>query len=147
MHCTPFMRQRHSGGLSAEGGRNSILRSRPPFMGNSPDLPQASVHGLADQPLSFRADLRSPPHAVDRSICDLSQCTTPGLSISFPDMSVKGIVVLFHTWDFPGVLYTYSPTPLLTAVLGGFERLRVRFCCWPPCSPGSHGTATLWSCQ
>ena len=33
-------------------------------------------------------------------------------------MSTKGIDALSHTWDFPGVLYAFSPNPLLTAVLG-----------------------------
>ena len=36
----------------------------------------------------------------------------------FPDMSVKGIDALSHMWDFPGVLFAYSPTKLLAAVIG-----------------------------
>ena len=77
-HCTPFMHHRICGELPVEGGRNSISRSLPPFVGNSPDLLgladspacqthsvlsecdsrqsitlQASVHGVADRPLSF----------------------------------------------------------------------------------------------
>ena len=129
------------------GGRDSIPGSLPPLMGNSPDLPglahspacqthsvssecdsrqsimlQASVHGMADQPLSF---LRSTPHTVSRPLCDTSQCTTFRFSISLPRRERKGVDALFHTLDFRGVLYAFPPTLLLTAVVG---RMRATSC-------------------
>ena len=133
-HCTLFMRHRHYGEFSAEGGRDLISRSLPPVVGNSPNLPpwadspachthsipsgcdsrqsiilHASVHGVADQPPSFPVDLRF----VTCCKAQLQDYLSP-----FPDISVKGIDAPSHTWDFPGVLYAYPRTPLLTAILG-----------------------------
>ena len=36
----------------------------------------------------------------------------------FPDESAVGVEALSHPWEFPGMMYEFPLTPLLTAVLG-----------------------------
>ena len=73
---------------------------------------QASVHGVVDQPSSFRADLGSPPHAVNRPICDFSQCATPGLSNSLPQHEHEGDRCTIPLMGFSrGVVRRLSPYP------------------------------------
>ena len=36
----------------------------------------------------------------------------------FPDESAVGVEALSQPWEFLGMMYLYSPTPLLTVVLG-----------------------------
>ena len=42
----------------------------------------------------------------------------PRFLLPFPDNSAVGVEALSHPWDFPGMMYVFLSTPLLTAVLG-----------------------------
>ena len=82
---------------------DSLLRSKP-----------LSMEGQ----IPAQADPRSASHFVVKPICDTSLRASSSLSFSLPDRSVKWVDALSHTWDFPGMLHTFPPTPLLSVALG-----------------------------
>ena len=77
---------------------------------------------MADQPPVFSSRSLIHFHSVDRSICDTSQRAASTFFIPLPRQEHEGVDALSHSWDFPGVLYVFAPTLLLTAVLGRTSR-------------------------
>ena len=136
------MRQRHCSSLPSEEGRGggSLAGPLSPLMEDTTDLP-----GLGDSPaspthsFSFECTSRQSItlqafYQIDPRLFKQIFNLLPMLHIDlfatvrnaqhpvflspFPDMSAKGVDALSHSWDFPGVLYAFPPTPLLTVVLG-----------------------------
>ena len=66
---------------------------------------------MADRPPSFEQILDLLPTLSIDLFVTSPDAQRPLYISPFPDMSASGIDVLSHMWDFPGVLYTFSPNP------------------------------------
>ena len=129
--CTPFMRQRNCSELSSKGGGTRsqdlcllsweilqicrawqtclLVRHIPSHQNVIADsAPSLSPRSGRSTPIISR---RSSPHTVNRPFCDLSQCTTPGLSISLPRHECEGDRCAIPHVGFSGGVVRLSPYP------------------------------------